>query len=690
MIPPQTIDKIFSAAKIEEVVQDYVPLKKRGANLIGLCPFHSERTGSFTVSPSKGIFKCFGCGESGNAVGFVMKIDNCSYADALRTLAKKYHIEIEERELSPEEQQHHEDRESMFAVNEWANKWFQEQLWDTQEGQAIGLKYFRERGLQDTTIRKFGLGFSPNKGSALTDAAHKAGYIDKYLTNDPDTLIGCGVCGKNEKGEVYDRFRDRVIFPIFTTSGKTVAFAGRILRKKYDKEGKEIPQGKYVNSPGSTIYSKTNELYGLFQAKQSIARQNLCYLVEGQMDVLSMHQAGIENVVASGGTALTQPQVRLIKRFTTNITVLYDGDAAGIHAAIRGIDMFLSEGFFVKVVLLPDGEDPDSYARSHDASEFIEYIRQHQQDFIRFKAQFNWEQVKNDPSKRSELTHDLVESISKIPDEITRNEYIRDSSQLLATSPEIILRAVQQEILERQNKAKEEYYAQRRAQEREGILPSANADSARRQSGEIPINQASEQANNTAPRKPAMTKTEQNIRNLTQLLVRYGERHYIDFPNGTYVTVGAYILQQLEADAVNISLPVDKRIFEQFKAHQDDKGFVAEKFFSFHHDPDINALACDLVADRYELSTIFSKIAISENVVQNVQQRSEQELLNELVPQLICELKLSLVNERIVEVQKLIKETPADDTQSLQLLSQLNSLQAVKREICKFLGNRIK
>ena len=234
MIPPQTIDKIFSAAKIEEVVQDYVPLKRRGANLIGLCPFHSERTGSFTVSPSKGIFKCFGCGESGNAVGFVMKIDNCSYADALRTLAKKYHIEIEERELTPEEQQHQDDREAMYAVNEWANKWFQDQLWNTPEGQTIGLKYFRERGLQDVTIRKFGLGYSPNKGNALTDAAHKAGYIDKYLTNDVDTLIGTGVCGKNEKGEAYDRFRDRVIFPIFTTSGKTVAFAGRILRKKYD------------------------------------------------------------------------------------------------------------------------------------------------------------------------------------------------------------------------------------------------------------------------------------------------------------------------------------------------------------------------------------------------------------------------------------------------------------------------
>lgn len=681
MIPPQTIDRIFSTAKIEEVVQDYVPLKRRGANLIGLCPFHSERTGSFTVSPSKGIFKCFGCGESGNAVGFVMKIENCSYADALRTLAKKYHIEIEERELTPEEQQHQDDREAMFAVNEWANKWFQEQLWETQEGQAIGLKYFRERGMQDVTIRKFGLGYSPDKKTAFTDAAHKAGYIDKYLTNNVDTQIGTGVCLMNDKGEAYDRFRDRVIFPIFTTSGKTVAFAGRILRKKYDRDGKEIPQGKYVNSPGSTIYSKTNELYGLFQAKQSISKNNLCYLVEGQMDVLSMHQAGIENVVASGGTALTQPQVRLIKRFTTNITVLYDGDAAGIHAAIRGIDMFLSEGFFVKVVLLPDGEDPDSYARSHDASEFMEYIRSHQQDFIRFKAQFSWEQVKNDPSKRSELTHDLVESISLIPDEITRYEYIRDCAALLQTSAEVLTRAVAQQRLERKKNATEAYKAQRREQERESILatPQQSADAATADT------QETKQAE-TVTAQPRMTKTEQNIRNITQLLVRYGDRPFFQFPNGTMITVGAYILQQIEQDGVVISLPVDKRIFEEFKAHQNADGFVAETFFKFHPDQQINALACDLIADRYQLSSIFSKVAISDNVVQEVAQRSERDLLNELVPQLLGELKLSLVNERIADIQRQIRENPED----LQLLRQDQELKNIKAQICKFLGNRVR
>ena len=687
MIPPQTIEKIFSAAKIEDVVQDYVPLKRRGANLIGLCPFHSERTGSFTVSPSKGIFKCFGCGESGNAVTFVMKIDNCSYTDALRTLAKKYHIEIEERELTPEEQQRNDDREAMFAVNEWANKWFQDQLWNTTEGQTIGLKYFRERGMQDTTIKKFGLGYSPDKHKAFTDAALKAGYTDKYLTNDPDTGIGTGVCGKNDKGEVYDRFRDRVMFPIFTPSGKTVAFAGRILRKKYDKNGNEIPTGKYVNSPGSTIYSKTNELYGLFQAKQQISRQNLCYLVEGQMDVLSMHQAGIENVVASGGTALTKEQVRLIKRFTTNITVLYDGDAAGIHAAIRGIDMFLSEGFFVKVVLLPEGEDPDSYARTHDASEFMEYIRAHQQDFIRFKAQFSWEQVKNDPSKRSELTHDLVESISLIPDEITRYEYIRDCAQLLQTSAELLTRAVNQQRMERRQKATEEYNTQRRRQEQAEILTTKSSSPSSPASAKTePAEQATVE---TA--QPKLTKTEQNIRNLTQLLVRYGDRTYFMFPNGMTISVGAFLLQELEKDSVDISLPIDKRIFEEFKTHQNDEGFVAEKFFTFHPDQEINTLACDLIAERYQLSSIFSKVAISENVVMDVEQRSEHDLLVELVPQLLCELKLSLVNDHIASVQKMLRETPSDNTDlSMQLLAQLNQLNAIKREVCKYLGNRMR
>ena len=431
MIPKETIDRIYSAVKIEEVVGDYVTLRKRGANLIGLCPFHNEKTGSFTVSPSKGIYKCFGCGASGLATKFIMDIEQCSYTEAIKHLARKYHIEIIERELTPEEQQRQDNRESMFVVNDFSNKWFQKQLWETQEGTAIGLSYFRERGLRDDIIRKFQLGYSPERGNPLAKALQEKGFSEEFIVNNVDTKIGVGVVGKSEDGRLYDRFRDRVIFPIFTVSGKAVAFAGRVLKKKDNV-------GKYVNSPDSIIYSKTNELYGLFQAKQSISRLNMCYLVEGQMDVISMHQSGIENVVASGGTALTIPQIRAIKRFTSNITVLYDGDSAGIHAAERGIDMFLKEGFNVKVVLLPEGEDPDSYAQNHDSTEFIQFIEKHQTDFIRFKTAILSKDAKDDPFKKAQLIKDVVTSIAVIPDMITRQMFIKDCAERLHISEKVL------------------------------------------------------------------------------------------------------------------------------------------------------------------------------------------------------------------------------------------------------------
>ena len=671
MIPRPTIDKIFAAAKIEEVVSDHVSLKRRGANLIGLCPFHSERTGSFTVSPSKGIFKCFGCGESGNAVGFVMKIENCTYVEALRILAKKYHIEIEERELTPEEKQHQDDRESMFAVNEWVNQWFQKQLWETDEGRAVGLAYFHERGLQDTTIKKFGLGFSPDKRTALSDAAKQAGFVDKYLANNPETLIGTGVCMQKEDGRITDRFRDRVMFPIYTPSGKTVAFAGRILRKKYDASGKEIPMGKYVNSPGSVIYSKTNELYGLFQAKKAITQKDLCYLVEGQMDALSMYQAGIENVVCSGGTALTQAQVRLIKRFTSKITVLYDGDSAGIHAAIRGIDMFLQEGFTVKVVLLPNGEDPDSYAQSHNAIEFIEYIEKNQKDFIRFKAQLSWQEAKDDPSKRSELTHELVQSIALIPDEITRYEYIRDCATVVQTSPDLLSRAVASQRNENRDKAVKQQETEAKDKANAEIL--------------------SAQPSNAAPmQRRSENKIDKNFRNLIQLIVKYGDRPLFAFANGSNVSVGDYILNQFRASAIEIPNTLYKRICDEFEAHKSDHHFIAENFFKFHPDPDISALACDLVADRYQLSRIFSTVAISENVMQEVNKQSETDMLREIVPQMLCELQLNILEQRIEQVNQQIKDASAagDDVAAMQLLGQKNRLEQSKREMKAYLGHR--
>ena len=625
MIPREIIDRIFAAAKIEEVVGDYVTLRKRGANLIGLCPFHNEKTGSFTVSPSKGIYKCFGCGVSGNAVGFIMQIEQCGFADAVKQLGKKYHIEVPEREMTAEEQQRQDNRESMFVVNDFANKWFQQQLWETPEGQAIGLGYFRERGLRDDIIRKYQLGYSPEKGNPLARALQQKGFKEEFITNNVDTRIGVGLVGKSDDGRLYDRFRDRVIFPIFTVSGKPVAFAGRILKKKDNV-------GKYVNSPDSMIYSKTNELYGLFQAKQSIARTNMCYLVEGQMDVISMHQSGIENVVASGGTALTKPQIRLIQRFTSNITVLYDGDAAGIHAALRGIDMFLEAGFNVKVVLLPEGEDPDSYAQNHDSTEFIRYIEENQTDFIRFKSTLLSKAAGDDPFKRAELIKEITASIAMIPDMITRQVYIKDCAERFRMSEKVL---------------------------------TTEVIKLRRQS-----NQAVQEAQ-VVPDKP-QTPLEQNFYNLLQLVVRYGERP-IEM-DGEVFSIGEVIIYTLEGDEITPPLPVYKSIMEQFKQHYKDKDFKAEQFFKFHPDPTISGLAIDMIADKYQLLNA-----------------EKEEHLGELVTQQLYEIKLTVINNQIDDLEARIKQAQADgdQNQQLQLLAFQPALLAQRNEICKLLGNRI-
>ena len=636
MIPREVIEKIHSAAKIEEVVGDYVTLRKRGANLIGLCPFHNEKTGSFTVSPSKGIYKCFGCGVSGNAVGFIMEIEQCSYVDAIKQLGKKYHIEVPEREMTAEEQQRQDDRESMFIVNDFANKWFQEQLWDTKEGQAIGLSYFRERGLRDDIIRKYQLGYSPEKGNPLAAALKKKGFKEQFITNNVDTKIGVGVVGKSEDGRLYDRFRDRVIFPIFTVSGKPVAFAGRILKKKDNV-------GKYVNSPDSIIYSKTNELYGLFQAKQSIARLDKCYLVEGQMDVISMHQSGIENVVASGGTALTKPQIWLIKRFTSNITVLYDGDAAGIHAALRGIDMFLEAGFNVKVVLLPEGEDPDSYAQNHDSTEFIRYIEEHQTDFIRFKSALLSKDAGDDPYKRAELIKDITASIAIIPDMITRQVYIKDSAERLHMSEKVLTTEV---VKLRRNKAEE---ATKAAETK-------------------PEETKAQVIEEVKPQSPL----EQNYYNLIQLIVRYGERP-IELEDTIY-TIGDVIIDTLQADEIAAPLPMYQTIIDDFKQHSKDPGFKAEYFYKFHPDHQVSSLAIEMIADQYQG-------ARPENNLQ----------LGELVTRLLYEIKLTVINMQIADLEAGLKQAQAsnDIDRQMALLAHQPELLAMRNELCKILGNRI-
>lgn len=655
MIPRETVDRVFSAAKIEEVVGDYVSLKKRGANMIGLCPFHTEKTGSFTVSPSKGIFKCFGCGKSGHAVGFVMEIEQCGFADAVRQIAKKYNIEVEEREMTDEERQHQDDRESMFVVNEFANKWFQDQLWNTEEGRIAGLQYFRERGLTDQTIREYGLGYSPEKGNPLSIALKKHGFNEKYIVQDPNAKErkdqpGTGLCGQSEDGRTYDRFRGRVMFPIHTVSGKIVAFAGRII-KKNDKVG------KYVNSPDSIIYSKTNELYGMFLAKQAIAREDLCYMVEGQMDVISMHQAGIHNVVCSGGTALTTAQIRLIHRFTNNITVIYDGDAAGIHAALRGIDMFLEEGFAVKVLLLPNGEDPDSFAQSHNASDFIQYIKENEVDFIRFKIRLLSAEA-SDPNKRSELIRDIVQSIAQIPDPITRQVYIQDAADRLKMTEDLLTKTM--------NRMRDE----RRDEERKKREIKAKQEEERELSEAVATGQ------NQPAETAQISRLEQNYLNLLRIIVRYGEREYIP----KEMSYGDYIYAEVSKDCV-APKPLYQLVIDEFLAHEHDANFVSELFFKTHPNPEISALSISLITEEYQLSTIYNKRNITENVQKQVKQEDDGDRLPTLVNHLIGELRYTIVEQRLDEISRLQREYKDNQEYQMQLLAAQAQLIAYKQNL---------
>lgn len=679
MIPKETIDRIYAAAHIEEVVGEYVPLKRRGANLIGLCPFHDEKTGSFTVSPAKGIYKCFGCGKAGNVVSFIQEIEHyTSYVDAIKHLARKYHIEVEEREMTKEEKQLQDDRESMFVANDAANKWFQEQLWETQEGQSVGLNYFRQRGLQETTIRKFQLGYAPAHGNQLTTFLKSKGFEQKYITNDEKSLIGTGLCGTSDKGEIYDRFHDRVMFPIFGISGKIVAFAGRILKKKYDKDGNEMPIGKYINSPGSIIYSKTNELYGFYQAKQAIQQNDLCYLVEGQMDVLSMYQCGIKNVVASGGTALTRPHIRLIHRFTSNITVLYDGDSAGIHAALKGIDMFLDEGFAVKVVLLPDGEDPDSFARTHDSSEFIEYIQSHQTDFIRFKSRLLTQEAGSDPIKRSQLIRDVVQSISFIPDQITRQVYIQECSHLLKMEEAILSRSVAD--------LRRKRFKENKASDTTSAVPQSDSNPA----NPIVTSNPTTPANHVTPAEQPnkITTFDHNVLNLLQVIVRHGEKNIMN-ELGQNVPVGLYIIQALEEDNISPRLPIHQLIIDEYLAHYTDADFVSESFFIQHSDIQVAQLAVQLSEEKYQRSDMWLHKSVSENVKQDIEPASDLDQLPHLVTRLLLEIKLTVINEKIAHTYHQLSDPSVSPNVTQECLKLLPALNDIRAELCRHLGNRV-
>ena len=647
MIDQATIDRINDAARIEDVVGDYVTLKRRGVNLIGLCPFHNEKTPSFNVSPAKGIFKCFGCGKGGNAVHFIMEIEQLNYYEALKFLARKYHIEVHEKELTPEEVAARNERESLFLVNEYAQKYFTDTLWRHVDGKAVGMSYFHERGFRDDIIRKFQLGYSLDQRDAFTRAALKAGYNKDYL-------VKTGLTMEYDDGRLNDRFRGRVMFPVHSLSGKVVAFGGRVLRKS-DK------MAKYVNSPESDIYHKSNELYGIYFAKQAIVREDRCYLVEGYTDVISMHQCGIENVVASSGTSLTGGQIRLIHRFTNNVTVLYDGDAAGIKASIRGIDLLLEEGMNIQVLLLPDGDDPDSFAKSHNASDFIAFIKENSTDFIRFKTKLLMEDAGNDPIKRAGLVTDIVRSIAIIPDQIIRAEYVRECSNLLNVGEQTLY----YEINKIKGREREKRFAE---QHRQGTSAPAPVPP------ETPLPTLQE---------VAAGRFEQEERNLLQVLIKYGHLPlFKDEEAQRDKTVAEYIVEELDCDGLVLENPLHRQVLDEYRQHLGEAGFQAERHFLNHPDGRISRLAADLIADKYVLSRVHTRSRVVP---------TDEERLLELVPRLVLELKNSVVLDHIK--QKLLEMKAAGEAKDYAridiLMEEIKQLDEVKKQLAKALGERI-
>lgn len=668
MIDQATIDRIISAANIVDVVSEFVTLRKRGVNYVGLCPFHADKSPSFYVSPAKNICKCFACGEGGTAVHFIMKHEQIGYLDALRYLAKKYGIEIQERELTEREKQFRDVRESMFIVNQWAQQYFTRNLFENLDGRLVGLRYFIERGLREETIRKFQLGYALDQRDALAKAAQLAGYQRKYLEKT-------GLVIADEDGKrTYDRFRGRVIFPVHSLSGKVVAFGGRIL-KKAEKTA------KYVNSPESEIYHKSDELYGLFQAKQTIVRKDHCFLVEGYMDVIGMHQAGIENVVASSGTALTRGQIRLIRRFTNNITILYDGDAAGIKAAIRGIDMFLEEEMNVKVVLLPDGEDPDSFARSRSASEFGEFIAGHETDFIRFKTQLLLKEVGDDPVKRADLISDMVRTIALIPNNISRAVYIRECAAMMAIDEQVLINEVNKIRLGKVTAA---------SPQMPSVTPVATGDGTKREEEGLEANaEAGPAGDSTATTKAPVAPSPYRPFEIALLryVVRYGERvlfDYFDEERQEQVTmrVAAYIRFDLERDDLTFYTPQFKQMLDEAADRCDEPGFVAQRYFLAHPDPLISQAAASLISEKYQLSKYHSKYRELEQ---------EEDKLDLLVPRDIYAFKEAYIIHQIKELQSKIKTAQAagDMEGVMTLMARIAKLNEIKSVLCKELGERI-
>ena len=658
MIDRATVDKIMDAVNIVDVVGEFVNLRKSGVNYKGLCPFHDDKTPSFMVSPARQICKCFSCGEGGNAINFLMKHEQITYPEALRWLAKKYNIEIQERELSDDEKREQSERESMFVVNEWACEYFHNILKNDVDGIAIGKQYFRSRGIRDDIIEKFKLGFALTKRDALANEAKRKGYKEEFL-------VKTGLCYErnadnansqepNAKSQLIDRFAGRAIFPWLNVSGKVVAFGGR----KLDAATKGVQQ-KYVNSPDSEIYHKERELYGIYQAKKAIVKEDCVYMVEGYTDVIAMHQCGLENVVANSGTALSNYQIRLLHRFTPNIVLLYDGDEAGIHAAMRGTDMLLQEGMNVKVLLLPDGDDPDSFSRKHTAQQFKEYIEQHQTDFIEFKTDLLLKNVK-DPIKRAEAINNIVRSVSVIPDPIVRATYITECSRRLDVEERTLITQTNKYIAGDQEE-------QRKIAEREanGQEPTANGQQLIANFG---LHTQQEQASEVE-------------RLLIQNVIRHGEEvifEDLETDDGGTVnlSVAQYVDFDLSSDGLTFSTPLYNTILKEAVEHSTEPGFKAANYFLQHPDPAISQLAATLGIDRHQLSKSF-------------EMRSSGTTLRQRVQHLILDFRLDIVSQHLKELQQKLKAMGTNMTELKMLMEDYQETLELRNALARQRGSDV-
>lgn len=726
-----TIDRIIDAADIVDVVSGYVTLRRAGASYKGLCPFHDDKTPSFYVSPSKGLCKCFSCGKGGNVVHFIMEEEQLSYYEALKFLAKKYGIEVEDRQLTDEERLQQNERESMFAVNEWASNYFHDTMMSTDDGRSIGLAYFRTRGFRDDIIEKFRLGFCLPSYDAMSKAAVKKGFRE-------DFIVKTGLAFRRDDGTLRDRYRDRAIFPWFAVSGKIVAFGGRVL----DARTKGVNQ-KYINSPESDIFHKSRELYGIFQAKKAIAKEDRVFMVEGYTDVISMHQCGIENVVANSGTALNVAQIKLLHRFTSNITLLYDGDSAGIHAALRGTDMLLAEGMHVKILLLPDCDDPDSFARKHTAEDFKAYIDAHQTDFIIFKTNLLMEEAGRDPIKRAQLISDIVKSIAVIPEEITRAVYIRETSQMLNVEERILLNEtekIRKQELERLARERERMKESGDAASRPTSVPSDAASSSAPQ--QIPENAVPSSVAGNAPAEisplpteipadlypevayppqngvpealppadsvplpdaepkpvyPEAQKTQADsskyFRNnrfieleglIMTLVVRYGECEISGEDaegNAVSVKVVDYVCQELEGDGLQLQHPLYRQMLDEARNHSSEVDFKPSRMFLSSPSLEVSRTAADMLSERYQLSSLYAKQEVP----------TEREQLDALIVHLMFDYKLAVVNAELKSTQEALRDPAvlADMDKCAAILKKNMMIKNIQQKLARHVGDRV-